>query len=197
MAWRRRASMSRKFFSTSAGSMPRWRSFSSSSGRLSRTNPRSSIRKVNVPERAAEEKCATDYMENAKNMCANPRSVADFLIKLLARGFQGTQVGDNGFGVVLRVAILGHRRTSRKAVRSHTGRKKFDCVLIAPARKSGDVSRPVRPVGHREQRFETQRRTLKVLLFDELAFFIHGRVAVSTCTDVLHQILASRLQFRV
>ena len=41
---RRSVSSTRKSFNTSAGSIPRWRSFSSIRGRLSRTNPRSSIR---------------------------------------------------------------------------------------------------------------------------------------------------------
>ena len=43
MACRRSASMVRKSFKTSAGFMPRWRSFSSTSARLSRTKFRSSI----------------------------------------------------------------------------------------------------------------------------------------------------------
>ena len=43
IAWRLCVSTSRKSLRTAAGSMPRWRSFSSTKGRLSRTKFRSSM----------------------------------------------------------------------------------------------------------------------------------------------------------
>src|SRR5947208_1441634 len=51
IARRRQTSISRKSFSTAAGSIPRCRSFSSTKGRFSRTKFRSSIESTNVSEK--------------------------------------------------------------------------------------------------------------------------------------------------
>src|SRR5579859_280852 len=176
MAWRRCVSTSRKSFSTAAGSMPRWRSFSSTTGRFSRTKFRSSMIEIEQGNSLMYRKSAGD---------CTPASC-------LFRRLQRSQISHDRLRILHIESVRRHRRPRRKVVGADSGHQKPDGHIFLPSRKSCDIGRLVGPHRHRSDGLKPQCRSLQPLLLNQFALLIARRVAVAAQCHVLDEIFPSR-----